>query len=124
MRILLIIAGLLNAAFVALQVMIAFQIPHWGFLPAITRGQISTYNAVEILMLAFLAFAFLVRGKEVMGTGLGASALAFAALLYFIRAAAEFLWLSGDIVIAVACIAVGLLHVVLFASAKVTRTFS
>jgi hypothetical protein len=72
-------------------------------------------------VLTYLAFALLVRGKEVLGTGLGAATLALGALIYLSRAVEEFIWLAGNLKIAAACIVIGLLHVILFTGVRVTR---
>jgi hypothetical protein len=121
MRALLILAGLLNTAFVAFHVFLGVQITHWTTLPLMTRGLIETLNGGCTLVLAFLGFVFLVRGKEVMGTGLGAATLALGTLIYFSRAVEEFIWLNGNWKIAAICTVVGLMHAVLFTDARVTR---
>ena len=74
---------------------------------------LETFNAVGALSIAMLAVAFLLRGRDVLRRGLGAVLLAYGALLYLSRAAAEFIWLSRNPTIAATCGAVGLLHVVL-----------
>lgn len=121
MRILTIAAGLLNAGFVAFHVFLGFQIAHWPGLLPVYCGLFQTFNLCCSLMLAFLAFALLVRGKEVMGTGLGGAALALGTLVYLSRAAAEFIWLNESIMITIACTVMGLLHAVLFTGVRVTR---
>ena len=121
MRILLIVTGILDAVFVAFHVYLGLQIVHWTALPADTRGLLETFNTAGTLMIAFLAFALLARGREVMGTGLGAATLALGTLIYLSRAAAEFLWLAGNLKIAAVCVVAGLLHAVLFAGVRVTR---
>jgi hypothetical protein len=120
MRVLLIVTGLLNAAFVAFHVFLGLQIAHWP-LPDLFRGMLQGFNLAGALVLTFLAFALLVRGKEVLGTWLGAATLALGALIYVSRAVEEFVWLAGDVKIAAACAAVGLLHIVLFTGVRVTR---
>jgi hypothetical protein len=121
MRLLLIITGLLNAAFVAFHVFLGLQISHWTALPIPFRGLMQGFNVSGVLVLTYLAFALLVRGKEVLGTGLGAATLALGALIYLSRAVEEFIWLAGNLKIAAACIVVGLLHVILFTGVRVTR---
>jgi hypothetical protein len=120
MRVLLIVTGLLNAAFVAFHVFLGLQIAHWP-LPDLFRGMMQSFNIGGALVLAFLAFALLVRGREVLGTWLGAAALALGALVYIARVIEEFVWLAGDVKIAAACALVGLLHIVLFTGVRVTR---
>ena len=121
MRALLIVTGLLNAAFVAFHVFLGMQIPHWTALPLPFRGLMQGFNIGGGLVLAFLAFALLVRGREVLGTWLGAATLALGALIYLSRTVEEFIWLGGDIKIAVLCAVAGLLHIVLFTGVRVTR---
>lgn len=120
MRILLIITGLLNAAFVAFHIFLGLQISHWP-LPELTRGMLQSFNLAVAMVLTFLTFALLVRGREVLGTWLGAGALALGALIYIARAVEEFVWLAGNAKIAALCALVGLLHVVLFTGVRVTR---
>jgi hypothetical protein len=120
MRALLIVTGLLNAAFVMFHVFLGLQIAHWP-LPDLFRGLMQSFNVGGTLVLAFLTFALLVRGREVLGTWLGAAALALGALIYITRAVEEFMWLAGDVKIAAACAVVGLLHIVLFTGVRVTR---
>ena len=121
MRVLLIVTGLLNAAFVAFHIFLGLQISHWPALPIQFRGLMQGFNVAGVLVLAYLTFALLVRGKEVLGTGLGAATLALGALIYLSRAVEEFIWLSGSLKIAAACAVVGVLHVVLFTGVRVTR---
>lgn len=121
MRLLLIITGLLNAAFVTFHIFLGLQISHWTTLPVAFRGLMQSFNVAGVLVLTYLAFALLVRGKEVLGTGLGAATLALGALIYVSRAVEEFIWLTGSLRIAAGCVVVGLLHIVLFASVRVTR---
>jgi len=121
MRTLLIVAGVLNAAFVAFHIYLGLQITHWATLPALTRGIIETFNGGCTLLLVFLAFACLARGREVMGTGLGAATLALGAVIYLGRAVEEFVWLNGNWKIAAVCVVAGLLHTVLFTGVRVTR---
>jgi len=121
MRPLLIVTGLLNAAFVAFHIFLGLQISHWTALPELVRGFMQGFNVAGALVLAYLAFALLVRGKEVLGTGLGAATLALGALIYLSRAAEEFIWLAGNLRIATAYAVVGLLHIVLFTGVRVTR---
>ncbi len=120
MRVLLIVTGLLNAAFVAFHVFLGMQIPHWA-VPELIRGMMQSFNLVGGLVLAFLAFALLVRGKEVLGTWLGAACLALGALIYLSRAVEEFVWLAGDLKIGLICAVAGVLHIVLFTGVRVTR---
>lgn len=120
MRLLLIITGLLNAAFVAFHVFLGMQIAHWPF-PGHVVGLLQGFNIAGALILTFLSFALLFRGKEVLGTWLGAATLALGALIYLTRAVEEFIWLAGNVKIALLCALVGLLHVVLFTGVRVTR---
>jgi hypothetical protein len=120
MRLIMIITGLLNAAFVAFHVFLGMQIAHWH-LPGYAVGLMQGFNAAGALALAFLAFALLFRGREVLGTWLGAATLALGALIYLTRAAEEFIWLAGNVEIAVLCVVAGLLHIVLFTGVRVTR---
>jgi hypothetical protein len=121
MRPLLIVTGLLNAAFVAFHIFLGLQISHWTTQPELVRGLLLSFNVAGMLAFVYLAFALLLRGKEVLGTGLGAATLALGALIYLLRAAEEFIWLAGSLKIAAACVVVGVLHLVLFGGVRVTR---
>jgi hypothetical protein len=120
MRALLIVTGLLNAGFVAFHIFLGLQIAHWP-VPELTRGMLQSFNIGSALVLTFLTFALLLRGKEVLGTWLGAGALAMGALIYLARAVEEFVWLQGNITIALVCAVLGLLHIALFTGVRVTR---
>ena len=77
------------------------------------RGLLETFDACTVLMVALFACAYLARGKEIMSTGLGGVVLTFGALYYLSRAAEEFIWLGGSIVIASICAAMGPVQAVL-----------
>ena len=120
MRVLLIVTGLLNAGFVAFHVFLGLQIAHWP-VPDLIRGMMQSFNVAGGLVLTFLTFALLLRGREVLVTWLGAGALALGALIYLTRAVEEFVWLQGNVTIALVCVVLGLLHVALFTGVRVTR---
>ncbi len=113
MKILLIIAGVLNLAFGAFHIAMFWGIAGAPDIPEPLRISAYTFNAMAVLTIAFLAFAFLARGKEVMTTGLGAATLVLGASIYLWRAARDFIWPSGHYQLAALCIAIGVIHLVL-----------
>ena len=121
MRILLIVTGLIDAAFVAFHIMLGLQMTHWAGVAPPVRGLLEAYNLGSAMTLAFLGYALLVRGRETLGTGLGAGVLALGTFAFASRALAEFVWLNGNLTIAAACIALALMHLVLFFGVRVTR---
>jgi hypothetical protein len=112
-KVLLAAAGGLNAAFVLFHIFLGYQIWRWTGLPLPMRGLLETFNAGGALMILFLAYALLARGREVLTTGLGAAVLMLGTILYLSRAAEEFIWLNGNLKIAGICTVVGLLHAAL-----------
>lgn len=122
MRILLIVTGLIDAAFVVFQLLFGMHMARFaGQIGEPALGNLQTLGAGATLTLLFLAFALLVRGREVMGTWLGAGVLTLGIFVFASRALAEFVWLNGDLKIAAACIALALMHLVLFFGVRVTR---
>jgi hypothetical protein len=118
---LLVIAGVVNLLFVGFHLFLGYQIHRSTGLSAGVQGLLETFNATGTLSIAMLGCAFLARSKEVLGSGLGAILLAYGALLYLSRAAAEFIWMTGNLKIASVCVAVGLLHAVLLLGVRVVR---
>jgi hypothetical protein len=122
MHILLIVTGLIDAVCAVLQILFGLQLIRFaGQIGEPVHGILLTYNTGMALTLAFLASALLARGREVMGTGLGAGVLVLGMAVFASRALAEFVWLTENWWIAAACIAVGLLHLLLFFGVRVTR---
>ena len=107
---LLVVLGIINLLFVGFHVFLGYRLHMLTGVPDGVRGLLETFNACCSLVIALLAYAFLTRSKDVLSTGLGAAVLTFGALLYFSRAAAEYIWLAGSLPIALVCITVGLLH--------------
>jgi len=121
MKILLAAAGVVNSLFVLFHIFLGYQLHRTIGLSGQVRGLLETFNACETLAILLLAYAFLLRGKEVLRTGLGAALLTFGALLYLTRAGAEFVWLNGNPKIAGVCVAVGLLHAVVLAGVRLPK---
>lgn len=121
LKVLLIITGVVDLLFGFFHAFLGYQIHNWIDLPDGARGMMEALNAGCALLLFFLAYALLRRGREVMATGLGAAVLALGALLYLSRAAEEFLWFSGNLKLFGACLAAGLLHAVLMLNVRVKR---
>jgi len=121
MKILLVIAGAVNFCFALFHVFLGMQLHRAYALTERVRGLLETFNVAGMLVMLLLAYAFLLRGKEVLHTGLGAALLVFTALMYLSRAGAEFLWLDSDLKIAGVCVAVGLLHAVLLAGVRLPK---
>ncbi len=122
MKILLIIAGVLNLAFGAFHVAMFWGIAGLQGVPEPLRISAFTFNGIAVLGLAFLAFAFLARGKDVMTTGLGAATLTFGAFFYLWRAARSFIWPSDGYTTAAICIAIGVIHLVLLYGVRRTKS--
>jgi hypothetical protein len=121
MKILLAVAGVVNSLFVLFHIFLGYQLHRTIGLSDPVRGLLETFNACGTLAILLLACAFLLRGREVLRTGLGAALLAFGALLYLTRAGAEFVFLTGNLGIAGVCVAVGLLHAVALAGVRIPK---
>jgi hypothetical protein len=106
---LLIAAGVVNALFALFHIFLGYKIQFFA-LPAPVRGLLETFNAGGLLIMVLMAFLFLLRGREVLRTGIGAAFLVFGVALYFGRAVEEFIWMNGNVAIAAGCVAAGLLH--------------
>ncbi len=112
-RVLLAVAGVLNLLFCAFHVSMFWGIATLQGVTEQIRIGIYTSNVAVVLATAFLGYAFLAHRKDVMTTGLGAAALAFAALFYLSRAARDLVFMTSDYSIAAICAVVGFLHIVL-----------
>lgn len=109
-KVLLLLAGVMNALFVPFHIYLGYQLHIWKGLPAAVRGLLETFNACGSLMILFLAVACLALRREVLSTRLGAAVLTLGALLYLSRAAEEFIWLNHNVVITAICLVAGLAH--------------
>ena len=103
------LCGGLNAAFVAFHLLLFPMIQHLP-VPGEVRALMHAFNVGGLLMIGFLAFAFLLCRND-LGTRLGRGAIVLGALVYLTRAAGEFAFFPApNPVIAVACLLVGVLH--------------
>ncbi len=118
MKILLIIAGVLNLLLGAFHIAMFWGIAGMKGVPEPLRISAFTFNGIAVLGLAYLAFAFLTRSKDVMTTGLGTATLVFGALFYLWRAARDFIWPGGGYMLAAVCIAVALIHLAVLFGAR------
>jgi hypothetical protein len=120
-KVVLVVAGVANLLFVVFHAWLGYRFSLMPDVSEQVRGLLQTFNAGGLLVLVMLACAFLLRGREVMTTGLGAVVLAYGALLYLSRAGEEYIWLGGNPAIATVCVALGLLHAGLFLQVRVIR---
>lgn len=106
------ICGLLNLAFLGFHLLLATWIQRWPLAPDV-RALMHAFNIGGMLMIGFLAFAFLFC-RDALGTRLGRGAVVLGALVYLTRAAGE-LWLfpTPKVAILVSCALLGFLHLTL-----------
>jgi hypothetical protein len=121
LKVLLILTGILNLLFGVFPAFLGYQLHGLIDLSEPVRRLAEALNVGCTLTIFFLAYACLVRGKEVMATGLGATVLGLGALIYLSRAAEEFIWFDGNITILGACLAAGLLHAFLMLTVRMKR---
>jgi hypothetical protein len=102
--------GIINALFVAFHVWLGTAIPHWPKLDPAYRALLQTFNLCGLLMIAFLAVAFLACQTD-LRSRLGRATILLGILLYLIRALSEFVFFPAvhPAIVAV-CVAAGLLH--------------
>jgi hypothetical protein len=109
--------GVLNTAFVGFHLLLATGIQRMPLAPD-ARALMHAFNIGGLLMIGFLAYAFLCCRAE-LGSRLGRGAVVLGALVYLTRAAGELaLFPAPKLVIVVACAIVGLLHLPLLRAAK------
>ncbi len=105
----MLLCGLLNAVFLAFHLLLATWIQRMP-LTATARALMHAFNVGGLLMIAFLAFAFLFCRAD-LGTRLGRGAVLLGALVYLTRTAGELVFFPvPNPTIVVTCTAVGLLH--------------
>jgi hypothetical protein len=119
-KILLVVAGIANLLFALFHIAMFWGIGHMPNVAEHIRSGMYTFNMLAVLALAFLAYALLARGKDVMTTGLGAATLAFGALVYLPRAAKDLVSMDIGWTFAI-CTAVGLLHALLLVQVRVAK---
>ncbi len=115
-KVLLAIAGSLNAAFILFHINMGWHLAAQAGLP--NQGLLETFNAGSAVTLSFLAYCCLFRRKEMLTTALGAAVSTLGAVAYVSRAAEEFVWMNGNWAIAGICLALGLVHAVLALSVR------
>lgn len=105
-RVLLTVGGIVNVLFGLFHVFLGWQIQT---VPALqpSRGLLQALNVGGTLMILFLAYASLFQRREMLSTGLGRATQVLAILLYWTRAAEEFVLFSFTPVIFVSCLAAG-----------------
>lgn len=109
-KVLLVLTGVLNLLFGVFHVFLGYQIHSWIALSDHARGIMQACNIGCTLLVFFLAYVCLVRGKELMSTGLGGAVLGLGTLIYLSRGAEEFVLFEGNLAILGSCLAAGLLH--------------
>ena len=103
------LCGVLNAAFLAFHLLLATWIQRMPLAPD-ARALMHAFNVGGLLMIGFLAYAFLFCRGE-LGTRIGRGAILLGALVYLTRAAGELaLFPRPSPVIVAACVVVGVLH--------------
>jgi hypothetical protein len=98
--------GVLNVVFCVFHIWLGIMISRWPG-PKDVRGLMEALNVGGTLFIGFFAYAFLVRGKDLIATGLGRATLVLAILLYWSRAAEEFFLFTFNPAIFVSCIVSG-----------------
>ncbi|HUB02854.1 MAG TPA: hypothetical protein VL983_09215 [Terriglobales bacterium] len=116
-KILLIAGGILNTLFCIFHVFLGYQIHSLMHLAPPVRALLEALNAGGALFILFFAYASLLRGAELMETGLGRAVLALVSVLYLSRAAEEFFLFQFTPIIFAGCLLVGAIYVTLFAIA-------
>ena len=110
------LCGGINAAFVAFHLLLATWIQRMPLAPD-ARALMHAFNVGGLLMIGFVAFAFFFCRRD-LGTRLGRGAIVLGALIYLTRTAGELAFFPRpNPVIAVACLVVGVLHLLALRSA-------
>jgi hypothetical protein len=105
--------GVLNVLFGLFHIWLGVEIWRWAGLPAEVRGLMEALNVGGTLFIWFFAYAFLLRGKDLLSTGLGRATLVVSLLLYWSRAAEEFFLFSFTPAIFISCVVMGAIPVAL-----------
>jgi hypothetical protein len=102
--------GIINALFVVFHVWLGMAIGGWPQLAPGYRALLQTFNLCGLLMIAFLAVAFLACQADLTGR-LGRATILLGALLYLIRALSEFVFFPAvHPAIVATCLVAGFLH--------------
>ena len=110
------LCGVLNAAFFAFHLLLATWIQRMPLVPD-ARALMHAFNVGGLLMIGFLAYAFLFCRRE-LGTRIGRGAILLGALVYLTRAAGELaLFSRPSPVVVVTCVVAGALHLAALRSA-------
>jgi len=110
------LCGVLNAAFLAFHLLLAAWIQRMPLVPD-ARALMHAFNICGLLMIGFLAYAFLFCRGE-LGTRIGRGAILLGALVYLTRAADELaLFIRPSPVIVAICVVAGALHLAALRSA-------
>lgn len=111
-----ILCGAFNAVFVAFHILLATWIQRMPLAPGV-RALMHAFNVGGLLMIAFVAYAFLFCRRD-LGTRIGRGAILLGALIYLTRAAGELAFFPRPSpAIVAACLIVGLLHLAALRSA-------
>lgn len=112
-RILLVIGGIANLAFVVFHVFLFFAIGASQQLSDPAKQLILIFNLAGTLMIAFFAYASLCCARQLLETHLGKATLTLIALVYLTRGAMEVVLGLWQWAILITCAIVGLLYVLL-----------
>lgn len=108
-RVLPLVCGGLDAAFLVFHGVLALWIARWPIGPEL-RALLQVFNIGGLLLIGFLAFTFLFCRAE-WATRLGRAAALLGALVYLTRAAGELaLFPAPKPAIVATCVVAGLLH--------------
>ncbi|MFT3830193.1 MAG: hypothetical protein QM691_10880 [Opitutaceae bacterium] len=109
--------GVLNTAFVGFHLLLATWIQRMPLAPD-ARALMHAFNVGGLLMIGFLAYAFLFCREDLL-TRLGRGAILLGALVYLTRAAGELAFFPAPKpAIVAACVLAGLLHLPLLRATK------
>ena len=116
-KILLVAGGILNTLFLFFHILLGYRISQLSGLAYPQRSLMEALNLGGMLFLFFFAYASFFLGKELLGTRLGRTVLALAAVLYLSRAGEEFVLFKFTAVVFGACMLVGIIYLALLVSA-------
>jgi hypothetical protein len=111
-RALLTVAGIVNALFGLFHILLGWQLRLATDLPPGARSLLQALNLGGALLIFFLAYASLFQKSDMLSTGLGRATQALAILVYWSRAAEEFVLFSFTPVIFFPCLIMGGIYVV------------
>ena len=111
------VCGVVDALFLAFHLLLAYWIQQMPVPPDL-RALLQAFNIGGLLLIGFLAFAFLFC-RDDLATRLGRGAIALGALVYLTRAATELLFFPAPKpAILATCVVAGLLHLLVLRRAE------